>query len=244
MTNTLADYDPLVAAAAYLVSVLGALVGLFTGRYVRDAAGNIRMPWLILCALAISACMMWASHFVAMLAYDPGVPYTFGLRLTLLSLAMSAIFSMFAVLIVTRHPESVAVLVVGGAVMAMGMVALHYGGTAALRVPYATVHDPAMTSVSIVIAFVVSTGALYVLEHVAHAGRYLAVLLMGAAVCAMHFTGMAGLEVGVEQSTAYFSGAITARLMGLLVAAIALLTAGLGVVLGAVGYLEATGRRA
>lgn len=244
MTNTLADYDPLLAAAAFAVAMLGAFAGFFAGRYVRDDAGRIRMPWLVLSALALSACMMWATHFVAMLAYEPGVAYTFGVERTLLSLAMSAIFSVFAVLIVTRHPGSTAVLVVGGATMAMGIVALHYGGMAALRVPRETVHHAGLAGVSIVIAFAVSTWALHVLTRVTHRGRYLAVPLMAAAVCAMHFTGMAGLRIGAEQPVAYFAGAITSGLMGILVAAIALVTALLAAALGVIGYLESSRRAA
>jgi len=50
--------------------------------------GRARRAWLGLEAVA-AGFGIWATHFIAMLAYDPGVPVAFDLGLTLLSLLLS-----------------------------------------------------------------------------------------------------------------------------------------------------------
>lgn len=238
MSAAFAEHDPLLVTAALGVAAVGALAGLFTGRYVRDPGGRLRLPWLALCAVVLATCMMWAAHFVAVLAWEPGVAMTFGVERSVLSLAMPAIFTVFAVLIVTRHPDSPAVLAVGALVMTMGLVALHYGGMAALRLPFGITHAPRWVLVSLAAAFALSLLALHVLVRVEGSIRYASVLLMAAAVGAMHFSGMAGLRAGAAKEAAWFTGAITPQLMALVVSAVALVTAIVGVALGALGYLE------
>jgi len=106
MTNTLSDYDLMLVVASFGVALIGALVGLFTSRYARDGHGDIRALWVALTAIVLAGCMMWASHFAGLLAYDPGAGITFDLRMTWLSFVMPTIFAGVAVLVVTRHPES------------------------------------------------------------------------------------------------------------------------------------------
>jgi NO-binding membrane sensor protein with MHYT domain len=91
MTHTLADYAFALVGLSFVVALIGALVGLFTSQYVRDEDGEIRLMWTVFCAVIIAGCMMWAAHFTGMLAYQPDVPVTFGLRMTLLSFVMAAI---------------------------------------------------------------------------------------------------------------------------------------------------------
>lgn len=65
------------------------------------------------------------------------------------------------------------------------------GGVAAIRAPAQINHDATLAVVSIVLAFVMSMGALFVMARVEGWFRYLSVSLMGLAVCGMHYTGMA-----------------------------------------------------
>ena len=239
ISHALTDYDPLLIAASYLVAMLGAAVGLFAGQYVRDESGRLRLLWTIAAAIIIAGCMMWTAHFVGMLAYQPGVPVTFDLRMTWLSLLMPLIFAAIAVLIVTRHPHSHAVLVVGAVTMTMGLVALHYGGVAALRMPAEIVHRPFWVVVSILLAFVTSTAALFVTARVRGRPRYLAVPLMALAVCAMHFTGMAGIDPRpTPDEVQYFEGALTPGMLATVVLTATSTVILLGILLGLAGHLD------
>lgn len=127
MTNVLIDYDGLLIGLSFALAPLGAWVRLFTSAYVRNERGEIRGTWLVLSAIIVAGCMMWAAHYVGTLAYQPDVGMTFGIRLTFLSFVMAISFATVAILVVTRHSDSAAILVIGAATMTMVVVALHYG---------------------------------------------------------------------------------------------------------------------
>ncbi|WP_067562504.1 MHYT domain-containing protein [Halofilum ochraceum] len=239
MTHSVGDYSLLLVFGSWLVAVAGASVGLFSSQYVRDSDGRVRVAWTMFSSLVIAGCMMWSAHYVGMLAYQPDWPITFDVHMTWLSFVMPVVFAAVAVLIVTRHPESLAVLTVGGATMTMGLVALHYAGVAAMRTPAHITHDATLVAVSIVLAFVTSTGALFVMVKVQGWHRYLAVPLMGLAVCSMHYTGMAAMEpVRRSGSIEYFEGALTHGMLTTWVVSATGAVIMLGVLLGLAGYLD------
>jgi len=128
--------------------------------------------------------------------------------------------------------------------MTMGIVGLHYGGIAALRVPAEISHDPAWVVVSAIIAFVLCMAALFAITALAGWPRFLSAPLMALAVCAMHYTGMAAMEPGAQkQGVEYFEGAMTASMLANWVAGAAIGVLLTGCVLGAAGYLLAEGDR-
>ncbi|KAJ3268116.1 hypothetical protein HDV01_003394 [Terramyces sp. JEL0728] len=87
------------------------------------------------------------------------------------------------------------VFVLGGIFTGLGVAGMHYCGMAAVRVANVKMTmNPMHLSVSIVIASVVATVALWILFFLRskHA-VFAASLVMGLAVCAMHYTASAGL---------------------------------------------------
>src|SRR6266852_5527663 len=71
----------LAGAICFLASVTG--INLF--RRAQATGGRTRGTWLGL-AGAATGCGIWATHFIAMLAYDPGVAIAYDVGLTSLSL--------------------------------------------------------------------------------------------------------------------------------------------------------------
>src|ERR1700759_2080765 len=99
----------------------------------RTSQGQMRAIWLGLDAL-VGGCGIWATHFIAMLAYDPGSGAGYSIRVTVLSLV-------FAVLIngvglgVALSGERRAFAAIGGAIVGIGVAAMHYTGMMALELP-------------------------------------------------------------------------------------------------------------
>src|SRR4029078_2185928 len=58
----------------------------------RVLSGRVRMYW-ILAAGAATGSGIWATHFIAMLSYNPGISVAYNLGLTLLSLVMAVIIT-------------------------------------------------------------------------------------------------------------------------------------------------------
>ena len=79
------EHDWRLAVLAALVCLLASLVAVSLFHRARAARGSarVRQAWLLLAGTA-TGCGIWATHFIAMLAYNPPVPVAVRLsRLTL-----------------------------------------------------------------------------------------------------------------------------------------------------------------
>ena len=79
----------LVALAAF-ICVLASIAAIRLLRYARISKGRMRSLWLAVSAIS-TGFGIWATHFVAMLAFTPGIPSGYNIILTILSL-VAAIF--------------------------------------------------------------------------------------------------------------------------------------------------------
>ena len=98
---------------------------------------------------------------------------------------------------VTNRQAAPAWLVGGGVAMGIGIWSMHFVGMLALSLPIDFGYNVAITLLSMAIAIVVSTFALHIAsrEHVGRAALVGARLAMGTGICAMHYVGMAAIEI-------------------------------------------------
>lgn len=192
---TLNDYNLWVVALSYLVSVIGAFVSLNISDYIRAPGGRLNIHWIGLAAVVFGGCAIWAMHFVGMLAYHPETPVTYDVGLTLLSLAIPIVFTFGGFYTVHRWRDSVVTLLIAGTIFGLGIATMHYTGMAAMRMEAAMTHTQWVVAASILIAVVAAIVALNIFVHWRGAARQLSPFLMGIAVCGMHYTGMAAMQV-------------------------------------------------
>src|ERR1044072_8840596 len=124
------DYRLVVLAGAVCFAASLAAVCLF-GR-ARSTAGPVPAGW-IAGAGGAAGCGIWATHFIAMLAYEPGIPVGYDVALTTLSL-LAAVALTTTGLGIACAPKSWRAGA-GGAVVGAGVATMHYTGMAALQVP-------------------------------------------------------------------------------------------------------------
>src|SRR5580693_4838705 len=84
------DHRLLVLAVVICVMASGVTVSLF--HRAQATQGRAHLVWLILDAAA-GGCGIWATHFIAMLAYEPDVGAGYNPGLTILSLIFAAVIS-------------------------------------------------------------------------------------------------------------------------------------------------------
>lgn len=193
---------PLVVLAL-LISVFASYTALdLTGR-ARASQGGMRGLWLAASAVAMGG-GIWSMHFVAMVAFDLGIPVTYDLPLTVLSFVVAvAVTSIGLWAVITSH-GSVASVLAGGIFMGLGVASMHYTGMAAMRMDASIAYAPLFFGLSVLIAIVASVVALWLaftLDHFWY--RAAAAVVMGVAVCGMHFTAMAAAvysPIGVAPS--------------------------------------------
>jgi diguanylate cyclase len=85
----------------------------------------------------------------------------------------------------------------GGFAMGIGIWAMHFVGMLALSLPVEIGYDVSITLLSLIIAIVVSTFALHIAsrERVGALPLVSAGIAMGMGICAMHYVGMAAIEI-------------------------------------------------
>jgi len=194
-------YGAVTPVAAYLMACLGGALGLRC--IVRSLLNeeSWKPGWLALGAASIG-CGIWTMHFIAMLGFqveETGIRYDTGL--TLLSLAVSIVVVGIGVFIVGYRGADKVTLGVAGVVTGLGVAAMHYLGMAAVQVNGDVRYAPLTVALSVVIAIVAATAALWAAVTVRGFMTSLgASLVMGVAVSGMHYTAMAAVSVHVHGS--------------------------------------------
>jgi NO-binding membrane sensor protein with MHYT domain len=184
-------------ALGYVMSCLGAFLGLRCVTRARAHEGRARARWLVLAAVAIGACGIWAMHFIAMLGFTiPGQSITYNVPVTIASMLIAIAVVGVGLFIVGYGDGSVPRLAAGGLIVGIGVASMHYLGMAAMIMPDTMSYNPVLLALSVVIAVVAGTAALWIGTWVRGIAATIgASLVMGAAVSGMHYTGMAAMRV-------------------------------------------------
>src|ERR1700679_4224785 len=83
------ENDLRLVVLAGLVCVLASFTGVTLFKRAQAAAGRERLRWVVGAGVA-TGCGVWATHFIAMLVYVPGISIAYDVPMTLLSLAVAA----------------------------------------------------------------------------------------------------------------------------------------------------------
>jgi NO-binding membrane sensor protein with MHYT domain len=190
---------------AYLTSFVGCALGLACTLQARySTTERARLAWLGLASVSIGGVGIWVMHFVAMLGFStPGMPVRFDISRTILSaiLAIVAVFLGLLVVGVRGTGFTWWRLGVGGLITGLAVNLMHYTGMWALQIKGTISYNGGLVALSIVIAIVAATAALWfvmVLDNLIP--RLVAGLIMAVAVTGMHYTGMAAMRMTMDMN--------------------------------------------
>ncbi|GAA2144755.1 MHYT domain-containing protein [Actinomadura napierensis] len=203
------SYGLLTPVCAYLMSFVGSFLGLLCTARARASVGRSRASWLVLAALAIGGTGIWVMHFIAILGFSiSGMQIRYDVPITLLSCLAAVVVVAIGLFIVGFGGTGTPVIVSAGVIMGIGVVSMHYSGMAAMRMSGHIGYQPALVVLSVVIAVVASTAALWFCLRAKGSWETAgAALVMGVAVTGMHYTGMAAMRVTMDGSAAPTGGA-------------------------------------
>jgi NO-binding membrane sensor protein with MHYT domain len=198
----------LTPALAYIMSCLGCFLGLRCTTRARARQGASRVRWLLMAALTIGVAGVWGMHFVAMLGFSiPGQTIRYNVPVTILSMLVAAVVVSGGLLIVGFGGDGLAPLLTGGVVIGLGVAAMHYLGMTAMRMPDVMRYSTGLVILSVIIAVVTGTVALWcALRLDTLWSAIVACLIMGVAVSGMHYTGMAAMHVYAAAATSGMAG--------------------------------------
>ncbi|WP_406328107.1 MHYT domain-containing protein [Streptomyces sp. NBC_00203] len=203
-----AAFGWLTPVLSYAMACIGAALGLRCTVRALGATGRSRRNWLLTAASAIGT-GIWTMHFVAMLGFSvSGTEMRYNVPLTILSLLVAMVVVGAGVFAVGYGRDRGRALVLGGLTTGLGVASMHYLGMAALRLHGQVHYDPGLVGLSVVIAVVAATAALWAALNIkSPVAVAIASLVMGGAVSSMHYTGMIAVSVRVTPSGEALPGA-------------------------------------
>jgi two-component system sensor histidine kinase/response regulator len=189
-------YDYSEVARSFLIAVAASYAALDVAGRVTAAIGRIRLAWLIGGAIAMGT-GIWEMHFKGMMAFHLPVPVEYHWPSVLASLVVAILASAVALHVASRQKMGPVDAMTGSFIMAAGIAGMHYIGMAAMRLPAITQYSTFLVACSILFAILFSLVALLMAFGLRGETKWTvprrlgSATLMGAAISAMHYTGMA-----------------------------------------------------
>jgi diguanylate cyclase (GGDEF)-like protein/PAS domain S-box-containing protein len=194
LTCLTTEHDWRLVVLAGTICWLASAVAISLFHRARASRGRARAIWIGLDA-AVGGCGIWATHFVAMLAYDPGANAGYSIPITLLSLVFAITIVATGLCIALSSPRQW-VVALGGAVIGGGVAAMHYTGMAALELPAFIVWSPGIVVTSIVLGSLFAAIALLVAVRRDNPVHTMAATgLLTVAIVSHHFTAMGAVTL-------------------------------------------------
>ncbi|MFI9624137.1 MHYT domain-containing protein [Streptomyces sp. NPDC052042] len=202
------SYGAVTPVAAFLMACLGAALGLRCMTRSLRTERSFKAGWLALGATSIGS-GIWTMHFVAMMGFTiDGVAIGYDKPITFASLAVVIGMVAVGIFVVGYRRATRMALVTGGTITGLGMATMHYLGMAGIRLDGRFEYNTLTVVLSVVIAVVAATTALWAAVSVqGFLGGLGASVVMGVAVSGMHYTGMAALSVHLHPNA--LTGATT-----------------------------------
>jgi diguanylate cyclase (GGDEF)-like protein/PAS domain S-box-containing protein len=185
------DHDYRLVIVAGIICLLAALTTFSILEQARSCTAR-RNAWLALAAF-VSGTGIWATHFIAMLAYQPDIPIAYDLTLTMLSIAAAILITgagWWTTLHGTRRSA-----IAGGAIVGAGVGTMHYIGMSAAKVAGLVVWNQNFVIASVLIGVALSAAATAEYHRRRDAAPWRAALLFTLAMCGLHFTAMAAAGI-------------------------------------------------
>ncbi|MCJ9428497.1 bifunctional diguanylate cyclase/phosphodiesterase [Kordiimonas marina] len=171
-----------------------------------------RRRWLFLTALA-TGIGVWATHFIAMLAYTPGVPVSYAFLPTVGSLLVAVIMAGLAFFIDTRG-KKVSILLLAAGTLGLGIGAMHHLGMAGMRVEGRLNHDHILTVLGVVFGVAGSVAMFRLIRRGTSFGRQAqAAGALAFAICGLHFTSMCAITVTPDPTIAVEHGFLSEQFL-------------------------------
>jgi NO-binding membrane sensor protein with MHYT domain len=190
-------YGLLTPVLGYLMSFMGAFLGLRCTTRAFAYQGWARARWLLFAGVSIGITGIWAMHFIAMLGFTiPSETIHYNVLITILSMFIAVGIVCVGLLIVGFGGPGYGPLLLAGLITGLGVASMHYTGMAAMRMPGRITYDAGLFGASVLIAVIAATAALWAALRLSGVWHTLvAATVMGIAVSGMHYMGMAAMRM-------------------------------------------------
>jgi signal transduction histidine kinase len=184
------QYDHRLLALSIFLCLFAVITARAMVMRARVSQGRIRNIWLVSAGL-VSGVGIWGTHFVAILAYNLGIPMTFDPWLTAASVGAAVVLAGAGFVVASRKDRAT----LGGIICGAAICAMHYIGMGAIRLAA----DPVWNIQLVIASFVIGAafGGLsgyFGSRSSRPVHSMLSVTCFSLAIIGAHFSGMAAVR--------------------------------------------------
>ena len=217
------QHDLRLVVLAGIICLFAMYTALSLFARAHSSTDHTRYFWLAGTAL-VAGTGVWATHFVAMLAFDPGIPIGYDVSLTAASVIVAVLLSGLGFFVgLHRHTAAL-----GGSIVGIAVGEMHFLGMSALRSATIQHWDIGYILASILIGIVFSGFALTIATKNNRIwSRLAATGLLVLGICGLHFTAMTALNLEPDPTSLVPDALINHEWLAVSIAAVMTLILGL-----------------
>jgi diguanylate cyclase (GGDEF)-like protein len=220
------EHDLRLVVLAGIVCFLASVAAVSLFHRAKATNGRARAMWTGTAGAATGS-GIWATHFIAMLAYEPGTSIAYGIGLTLLSLIAAASVTAIG-LAIAIYGRSRWNTPLGGAIVGGGVACMHYLGMAAVEIPGRVTWLLDYVLVSVAVGMLFGMLALKIAVRRDDIRTTLAAAaLLTAAIVSHHFTAMGAVVIVPDPARAIDAFSMSPTALALAIAGVAVAILGM-----------------
>lgn len=192
------EYIISLVILSYVIATLGSFTGVRLSENIVRAKTQNRKNYLHIGGSLSFGAGIWSMHFIGMIAYQMDMYHTYDPFLTFISMVFAVVTAFFVFSLIRSGKVTITRSILGSLLLGLAICGMHYTGMEAMQMDADLYYIPSLFALSVLIAVSASAAALLILFLLAQKRRKyhfrlqcLAALIMGAAICGMHYTGMA-----------------------------------------------------
>jgi len=221
----LQTHDLRVLLLAVAIGALGSFVTLFLFGQARDIQGQGRGGWLCLAGFSAGA-VMWTSHFVALLAFEPPFPILFEPTVAGGAFFVAVLLATVGLALALYGPPNFAFA--GGALLGIAALATHTTVIHSIHLAGTIARQEVLLGLGAILATACGAVAIARTRREGRNVQIIAPLLLASGMLIVHFVGMAALSVAPSSATELPAQTLEPRILAYFVAAMAILLVGTG----------------
>lgn len=184
-------HDQRLVALAAILCLVACYTAVKLVARAQVSNGRWKQIWIAATGIVIGGAI-WSTHFVAMLGFRPEIPFRYDPTLTIVSILISIFCSWGGIALKLQFNRPL----IGGAIVGLAIIAMHYAGMAALTLPGTLQWGANYIVVSILVGVIFGIFFSALLRESANRRLQMASgLCLVAAICGTHFISMAGIQI-------------------------------------------------
>ena len=241
------SYNRGMVVVSIVIAMMASMLAMQLAGVAQLRNGSLNRHLALGSGAVVLGAGVWTMHFIGMLAYNLCSVASYDTLITVLSMLPAFLAAWVALNLLSRASASAWQLATGGILVGAGIGVMHYSGMSAIHRTMEVRFDPGMFVLSILLAVLLSTLALWLRFGLNSRNllsprwrTLLAGAVLGMAISGMHYTGMAAAHF-VVMDESYEPQSNTA--LALTVTIVTLLTILIAATVNAVAHYRRVYRR-